>query len=205
MTPFQALYGYPPPSWKELATTQTKVASVKELLDESQKVVQILKENLVIARNRMKQQVDQHRTEREFEVGEWIFVRLQPYKQLSLKQQGKNKLAPKYYGPYQISRKISHVAYGLDLLDKSRIHNVFHVSCLKKVVGQRKKVQTLLPLLDEEGRIILEPEAIIASRERKLRSRIIKEYLIKWKNLPEEDAAWESEHFRQLHPSLPML
>jgi len=205
MTPFQALYGYPPPSWKELATNQTKVALVKELLDESQKVVQILKENLVIARNRMKQQVDQHRTEREFEVGEWVFVRLQPYKQLSLKQQGKNKLAPKYYGPYQINRKISHVAYGLDLPDKSRIHNVFHVSCLKKVVGQRKKVQTLLPLLDEEGRIILEPEAIIASRERKLRSRIIKEYLIKWKNLPEEDAAWESEHFRQLHPSLPML
>jgi hypothetical protein len=114
-------------------------------------------ENLVIARNRMKQQVDQHRTEREFEVGEWVFVRLQPYKQLSLKQQGKNKLAPKYYRPYQINRKISHVAYGLDLPDKSCIHNVFHVSCLKKVVGQHQKVQTLLPLLDEEGRIILEP------------------------------------------------
>ena len=93
----------------------------------------------------------------------------------------------------------------MDLPDNSRIHNVFHVSCLKKVVGQHKKVQTSLPMLDEEGRIILEPEAIIASREKKLRSRIIKEYLIKWKNLPAEDAAWESEHFRQLHPSLPML
>jgi hypothetical protein len=168
MTPFQALYGYPPPSWKELAINQTKVASVKEILDESQKVVQILKENLVIARNRMKQQVDQHRTEREFEIGECVFVRLQPYKQLSLKQQGKNKLAPKYYGPYQINRKISPVAYGLDLPDNSRIHNVFHVSCLKKVVGQHKKVQTSLPMLDEEGRIILEPEAIIASREKKM-------------------------------------
>ena len=66
-------------------------------------------------------------------------------------------------------------------------------------------MQTLLPLLDEEGRIILEQEAIIASRENKLRSRIIKEYLIKWKNLPEEDATWESKHFRQLHSSLPVL
>jgi hypothetical protein len=74
MTPFQALYGYQPPSWKELATNQTKVASVKDHLDESQKVVQILKENLATARNRMKQQADQHRTEREFEVGEWVFV-----------------------------------------------------------------------------------------------------------------------------------
>jgi hypothetical protein len=128
MTPFQALYGYPPPSWKELSINQTKVASVKEILDESQKVVQILKENLVIARNRMKQQIDQHRTEREFEIGEWVFVRLQPYKQLSLKQQGNNKLALKYYEPYQINRKISPVAYGLDLPDNSRIHNFFHGS-----------------------------------------------------------------------------
>ena len=55
----------------------------------------------------MKQQADQHRTEREFEGTDWVFVRLQPYKQLLLKQQGKNKLAPKFYGPYQIIRKIS--------------------------------------------------------------------------------------------------
>jgi hypothetical protein len=122
-------------------------------------------------------------------------VRLQPYKQLSLKQHGKNKLAPKFYGPYQINRKISHVAYQLDLPDKSRIHNVFHVSCLKRVLGQQQKAQTILPVLDEEGRIILEPEAIIATREKRLRARVIKEYLIKWKNLPEEDTAWESEHF----------
>jgi hypothetical protein len=132
-------------------------------------------------------------------------VRLQPYKQLSLKQHGKNKLAPKFYGPYQINRKISHVAYQLDLPDKSRIHNVFHVSCLKRVLGQQQKAQTILPMLDEEGRIILEPEAIIATREKRLRSRVIKEYLIKWKNLPEEDVAWESEHFLQLHPSLSLL
>jgi hypothetical protein len=77
MTPFQALYGYPPPSWKELATNQTKVASIKDHLDESQKVVQILEENLATTRNRMKQQVDQHRTKREFKVGEWVFVRIQ--------------------------------------------------------------------------------------------------------------------------------
>ena len=132
-------------------------------------------------------------------------MRLQPYKQLSLKKHGKNKLAPKFYEPYQINRKISHVAYQLDLPDKSCIHNVFHVSCLKRVLGQQQKVQTILPMLDEEGRIILDPEAIIATREKRLHSQVIKEYLIKWKNLPEEDVAWESEHFLQLHPSLSLL
>ena len=88
-----------------------------------------------MAQNRMKQQADQHRTKREFELADWVFVRLQLYKQLSLKQQGKNKLAPKFYGPYQIIRKISNVAYELKLPETSRIHNVFHVSNLKKLLG----------------------------------------------------------------------
>jgi hypothetical protein len=111
MTPFQAIYGYEPPSWKELTTSHIKVALLKDHLDQNQKILHLLKENLTVARNRMKQQADQNQTKREFEVGEWVFVRLQPYKTLSLKQHGKNKLAPKFYGPYQINRKISHVAY----------------------------------------------------------------------------------------------
>jgi hypothetical protein len=47
-------------------------------------------------------------------------------------------------------------------------------------------------MLDEEGRIILEPEAIIATQEKRIRSRVIMEYMIKWKNLPKEDVVWES-------------
>jgi hypothetical protein len=129
-------------------------------------------------------------------------VRLQPYNQLSLKQHGKKKLAPKFYGPYQINRKISHVAYQLDLPHKGHIQNVFHVSCLKIIWGQQKKAQTILPMLDEEGRIILDPESIIATQEKRLRYRVIKEYLIKWKNLPKEDVGWESEKFLKLHPYL---
>ena len=72
-------------------------------------------------------------------------------------------------------------------------------------MGKHQKAQTILHVLDEEGRIILEPEAIIATWEKRLHSRVIKEYLIKWKNIPEEDVAWESKHFHQLHPSLPFL
>ena len=102
MTPFQALYGYVPPRWKELVQGDAKVPTVKSQLKENQKIMQVLKDNLTMPQNRMKQQADMHRTEREFEVANWVFVRLQPYKQLSLKQQGKNKLAPKSYGPYQM-------------------------------------------------------------------------------------------------------
>jgi len=105
----------------------------------------------------MKQQPYLRRSEREFEVGDWVFIKIQPYKQLSLKKQGKNKLAPKFYGLYHINKKISQVAYGLDLPNNNRIHNVFNVSCLKRVLGKQQKAQTILLMLDDEGRVVLEP------------------------------------------------
>jgi len=40
------------------------------------------------------------------------------------------------------------------------VHIVFHVSCLKKVIGDKLPIQTILPKLNEEGKIILEPEAV---------------------------------------------
>ena len=100
MTPFHALYSYEPPKWKEFDITQKIILVVKEQLEEKQKVFQTLREDLNITRNQMKQQADRHRNEREFELGDWVFSRLQAYKQLSLKQHGKNKLAPRFYRPY---------------------------------------------------------------------------------------------------------
>jgi hypothetical protein len=122
---------------------------------------------------------------------------------MSLKQAKKdNKLLPKYYGPYKVLQKIGTMAYKLELPASSRVHPVFHVSCLKKVIGNKIPIQTILPELDEEGKIILEPEAITNTRIRQLRNRSISEYLIKWRKLPAEDSTWEDESFIQKHPEL---
>jgi hypothetical protein len=59
-----------------------------------------------------------------------------------------------------------------------------------------------LPKLYEEGKIILEPEAIIDTRIFQLRNRSILEYLIKWRKLPAEDSTWEDESFIQKNPEL---
>ena len=62
-------------------------------------------------------------------------MRLQPYRQSSLKKSGAEKLKPRFYGPYRIMRRVGEVAYELELPKESKIHNVFHVSCLKKGSG----------------------------------------------------------------------
>ena len=82
------------------------------------------------------------------------------------------------------------------------MHPVFHVSCLKKVIGDKLPVQTILPELDKEGKIILELEAVTETRTRQVRNRSISEYLIKWKNLSAEDSTWEDENFMQKYPEL---
>lgn len=79
---------------------------------------------------------------------------------------------------------MGEVAYALELPTSSKIHNVFHVSILKEVVGWHTIVQIELPELDEEGQLQLEPESILETRTKGLRSKKITEYLIKWKKKP---------------------
>ncbi|KAH9328027.1 hypothetical protein KI387_000135, partial [Taxus chinensis] len=72
------------------------------------------------------------------------------------------------------------------------------------VLGQHFVPSLELPPLDEEGRLVLILESIIDTRERNLRRRSIKEYLVKWKDLPLEDATWESDSVLK-HPNLQLL
>ena len=78
---------------------------------------------------------DRGRIERHFEVGDLVYLRLQPYRQSMLKQKGAEKLKPHFYGPYRVIRRVGQVAYELELPQGSKIHNIFHVSCLKKALG----------------------------------------------------------------------
>ena len=74
-----------------------------------------------MARNRMKQQADQHRSECTFQVGDMFFLCLYPYKKSSLKLKGHQKLALYFYGPYKFLQKIGCVAYKLEVPSSSRI------------------------------------------------------------------------------------
>jgi hypothetical protein len=155
MTPFEAVYGKNHLQLYHTCPGVSKVQQVDQTLTVCMAILHTLKENLVMAQNRMKQQADQGHSEREFVEGDQVFLHLQPYKKTSLKSQHCQKLTPKFYGPYHILKRVGLVAYQLEFPSHSKLHPVFHVSCLKKVIGTRCHTQTSLPELDEEGSIWL--------------------------------------------------
>ena len=79
---------------------------VDQTLTVREAILHTLKENLAMAQNRMKQQSNKGFYERQFVEGDQVFLRLQPYEKTSLKAEHCQKLAPKFYGPYTVIRRV---------------------------------------------------------------------------------------------------
>jgi hypothetical protein len=169
MTPFEAVYGHKPPSVLSYLPSVSKVQAIDQTLIVREAILCTLKENLVMAQNRMKQQADQGRSECQFVEGDQVFLRPQPYKKTSLNSEHCQKLAPKFYGPYTVLKHVGQVAYQLAFPIHSKLHPIFHVSCLKKVIGTKSQIQTNLPKLADEGSIWLQPQEFLDQREHRLR------------------------------------
>ena len=117
---------------------------------ERQTILERLKENLAKAQNRMKHQADKGRIEKQFNIGDWVWVKLQPYWQHSVLRRPLQKLSKRFFGPFKILQKIGQVAYKLELPQSSRMHPVFHVSLLKPYKGALPATSIPLPQLIEE-------------------------------------------------------
>lgn len=117
-----------------------------------------------MAQERMKFYADLKCIDREFMVGDWVYLRLQPYRKLSLATHRNLKLFPRFYGPFQVLECIGTVAYRLDLPPDSMIYHVFHVSLLKKKVVDSISPLATLPPVDSRGEFLSELEQIIDRR-----------------------------------------
>lgn len=110
-SPFVALYGHEPRHWGMDTDLACDFQPLQEWLEERKLVQQVLQQNLHHAKQQMKRQADKSRTLRTFEVGDSVFVKLQPYVQVSVARRAHHKLAFRYYGPYKIIKCINPVVY----------------------------------------------------------------------------------------------
>jgi len=193
MTLFETVYGRKPPSLVRVLQGETRVEVVEaELMDRDEALHQ-LKHHLSHAQELMRKYANQKRRDMSFEVGEWVFLKLRPHRQVSVAKRNNPKLAPRFFGPFPILERVGAVSYKLKLPEGARVHLVFHVSQLKKAVGNYS-VEAVLPAgLELELEENEEREELLASREIFEGEQPIKQWLVKWKGRATEDTTWEDE------------
>ncbi|GKA93150.1 ty3-gypsy retrotransposon protein [Tanacetum coccineum] len=195
-TPFKALYGRDPPSMLTYDHGTALTFEVDQYLQERDRMLEELKRQFLRAQQLMKEQADGKRRDVSFSVGDKVYLKLRPYRQGSVVQRANQKLAPRFYGPYEVLEWVGMVAYRLKLPPASTTHPVFHVSQLKKVIGN-PQVQLDLPATNATERAA-EPDTVLGTR--KVGEQ--REVLIGWKGLPPTEATWEIfEQIQQQFPS----
>nr|GEX73184.1 hypothetical protein CTI12_AA187700 [Tanacetum cinerariifolium] len=133
--------------------------------------VDMARASLDKATKRMKKWADKRRRHVEFEVGDQVMVKLLPQQFKSLRKVHKG-LIRRYEGPFPVIGRVGKVSYRVQLPPKLKIHPVFHVSFLK-------------PYHEDEE----DPKRGVSKRG----VPSYKEYLIKWRDLPDSEASWEAE------------
>lgn len=99
-------------------------------------------------------QANGHRFDFVFEVGDWVYLKLQPYRQTSVTFHSSMKLSPCFYSPFPIVERIGDMAYRLALSVESQIHNVFHINLLKRFWGPSPNAIPELPLTAVDDTIL---------------------------------------------------
>lgn len=118
-----------------------------------------------------------------------MWLKLQPYRQITVRENTRLKLAARFFCPYRVLAKISTIAYRLELPKEARIHDVFHVSQLKKFHGRRPDVCENLPThweIQEK-----KPGRVVSHRMIKRGNRAVSQVLIKWKEADLSEVTWE--------------
>jgi hypothetical protein len=196
MAPFEALYGRQcrtPLNW---SLTSEREIFGPDLVTEVEEMVKIIRNNLKVAQSRQKSYADKRRKPIQFEVGDFVYLRVSPTQ--GVQQFGiKGKLAPRYVGPFEILEICGPVAYRLQLHPQlAAIHNVFHVSQLKRCISVPTEIIDTQSIDIEPDLSYKEhPIRILDTKERNTRRATIKMFKIQWNHHTEEETIWETEDY----------
>jgi hypothetical protein len=162
-----------------------------DILQEAKEQVRMVREDLWVAQSRPKNYVDHRRRELSFEVGDFAYLMVSPMRGLChFKVWG--KLTLRFIVPFKITERRGEVAYQLELLSQlSDVHNVFHVSQLKKCLRVPEKQIPMEDLNASEDLSYQEyPDKILETSEGVTRNKRIKMRKVKWSHHTKEEAIW---------------
>nr|CAJ86189.1 H0306F03.2 [Oryza sativa] len=194
MSPNEAMFGRKcrtPLCWNEVGEA---LVFGPDILKSAEEQVKLIRERLKTAQNRQKNYADNRRRDLEFEKGDHVYLRVSPLH--GMRRFGMSgKLAPRYIGPYLITARHGEVAYQLELPEGlADVHNVFHVSQLKKCLRVPKEQVPLGNIELEKNLTYKErPIKVLEEAERQTRRKTIKFYKVQWSNHSEDEATWERE------------
>lgn len=194
MAPFEALYGRKcrsPICWEE--ENETTIVG-PEMIGEMQEQVKLIQQRMKAAQDRQKSYADVRRKVMEFQVGDFVFLKVSPMK--GIKRFGiKGKLGQKYVGPYEILERIGEVAYKIALPPSlAGVHDVFHISQLRKYMGDPSHILTADEVIVEPNLTIVNtPVRVLDQQIKKLRNKEIPQVKILWRNQNYEEETWEDE------------
>ena len=133
MSPFEVLYGRKCPTPSSWGGPEDRLMLGLEMLKEMEEMVKKVRSNLKAAQDRQKNFADWKRKFKEYQVDDHVYVSIRA-KKSTLRWSRCAKLAPRFCGPFQVLGIIRPLAYQLAFPSHIRVHNVFHVSLLKKCV-----------------------------------------------------------------------
>jgi hypothetical protein len=173
------------------------------LLKEIEEKMLKIKQNLKAAQDMKKIYADKNITHKEFKVGDHVFLKVKGNKS-SLKLGNCSKLAAIYCGPFEILKRIGPVEYMLALPASMSIHNVFHVSLLKKYIPDANHVIDWNVIqVEHESTFQVHPVRILDQKSKQLWNRSIGLVIVQWTRYSLEDATWEHEDaMREEYPHI---
>ena len=175
-----------------------------DIVMEAEEKVKIIKEKLRAAQSRQKHYADQGRRPLEFQIDDHVYLKVSPFKGTQRFQE-KGKLAPRYVGPFRILARRGAMAYQLELPQSlSSIHDVFHVSQLKKCLRIPIEMVNIEELDIQPNLSYKEhPIRILDRDKRKIRNKTIKFVKVQWSHHSEREATWELEdRLKNSYPNL---